>query len=94
MNKAISYSRFLILCQYPIYCSGPGLALLKRKAVSYVGCDFWVSLICTAALKIQDTKQLLLGLLPATKTSDRLILSGSFRPHPSSLGQKNAELEV
>lgn len=37
MSKAISYSRFLISCQYPIYCSGPGLALLKRKAVSYVG---------------------------------------------------------
>lgn len=37
MNKAITYSRFLILCQYPICCSGPRLALFKRKAVSYGG---------------------------------------------------------
>lgn len=37
MNKAITYNKFLILSQYPIYCSGPGLALLKSKAVSCAG---------------------------------------------------------
>lgn len=44
MKKSITYSRFLILCHYPIYCSSPGLALLRRKLLCRVstsyGCDF------------------------------------------------------
>lgn len=42
MKKSITYSRFLILCHYPIYCSSPGLALLRRKALMQGFNILWV----------------------------------------------------